>query len=859
MRGFQFVSKMFLLYAVVLCYTSAEGQSSGLALKNLQRQKWQRAYELLTKATSKDSLNVTAKYVFAQYFFSGDNPAFNLDSAYRHVMGALNDFESSTKKERDKLARFPVDSLLLHHLKEQIEQTAFGESKHIRTEQSWINFIDKFPTSAYIPNAKQQRDSLAFEFARRENTYIAFHDFLKKYPEAVQFKAAEAIYEKLLLEAKTADQTLESFERFLNDYPSSHYRSFVEQTIFEYLTASADYNHLVNFIRNYPDNPFAGKAKNILFHLISENERTSKWPAEFTSDSLAEVMSLEESYLVPFFKNKKYGFMNSEGAEVIGPELDSLHGWYFCGNVDDDFISLPSKVIARTGTCIWNSGVKKIDDIGFGFLILDNDECKSVVHKSGFQVGPDCIDEATILNGRFAALRAHNKWSLFTLSGRLLKNDLDNVFCIKDVVCFKRNNVMTLATASSLAALPANSATEPIEYDEVRPWDNNLIFVRKQHQSGLLDQNLKTVVPLSETTLTAGFFGVISSSPSGIKLYSADDSITFKNFVAREPWLAVKDSVWRLVDPRSFANLSSPFDTIVFFGPFPAGERADSSFIFFNRSTLWKGPKPNSIEFIQGRDSSYLSIEQKGRKSLYNHRGQKLFTGAFDKIQFVANGLFIVYRNDKKGLITSTGKLLLPFAYDAIGMANDGTLSLLKSSKFGLYDYVRKKQIHPSYAKNLVRYNEKVITASREGLYGFIDWDNKPISKFEFKEVRYWNDTTALVKKETWMLYEIKTASILLDKIKDFTMIRDEQNEKLAIVYQDTDHGVLHSRNGTIIPISYSDIINVGSAEKPLYFTEKHVEEASLFVVIYYNAQGEALRKEIYDPEDYDKIYCNAN
>jgi hypothetical protein len=41
-----------------------------------------------------------------------------------------------------------------------------------------------------------------------------------------------------------------------------------------------------------------------------------------------------------------------------------------------------------------------------------------------------------------------------------------------------------------------------------------------------------------------------------------------------------------------------------------------------------------------------------------------------------------------------------------------------------------------------------------------------------------------------------------------------------------------------------------------MYFTEKHVEEASIFVVIYYNSEGKLLRKEIYDQDDYEKIYC---
>jgi hypothetical protein len=210
--------------------------------------------------------------------------------------------------------------------------------------------------------------------------------------------------------------------------------------------------------------------------------------------------------------------------------------------------------------------------------------------------------------------------------------------------------------------------------------------------------------------------------------------------------------------------------------------------------------------------------------------------------------------------MTLQGKLLLPVAYDAIGTVNNGIVSLLKSMKFGLFDCIRKKLIPTYYAKNITPYNGSIVAAYKDGLYGFVGWDNKPLSKFEFNAIQFWNDTTALVKKDSqWMLYEIKTKKILLDQIKDLKMIRNTPTEKLAIIYQGSHHGVIHNQHGTIIPISYTDVINVGSADKPLYFTEKYVAEAAIFVVIYYNDQGKMVRKEIYDQEDYDKIFCSQN
>jgi hypothetical protein len=79
------------------------------------------------------------------------------------------------------------------------------------------------------------------------------------------------------------------------------------------------------------------------------------------------------------------------------------------------------------------------------------------------------------------------------------------------------------------------------------------------------------------------------------------------------------------------------------------------------------------------------------------------------------------------------------------------------------------------------------------------------------------------------------------------------------IIQQDNNFGVISNLSGVVIPATFSDILNVGSADEPLYFTEKHVEEASLFVVIYYDEKGKFLYREAYEIEDYERIYCTGN
>jgi hypothetical protein len=269
--------------------------------------------------------------------------------------------------------------------------------------------------------------------------------------------------------------------------------------------------------------------------------------------------------------------------------------------------------------------------------------------------------------------------------------------------------------------------------------------------------------------------------------------------------------------------------------------------------------QPVQLEFIPGQDSlAFLVVTDAKQKTLYNQKGKRLFTFTSDRIQHAGLDCFIVTKKERKGLSSADGKLLLPQEFDAIGTIKDDNLSLLKGMKFGIYNCRRKKLIKPEYTKNVMSYTPDLLMAYKDGFWGFIRWDNKPVGNFEFADIKYWNDSIALVKKNGWwMMYNVHTGNILLDKIRQYTIIRERPDERLAIFQQENRFGVLSSKYGIVIPINFSDIVNVGSAEEPLYFTEKHVEEASLFVVIYYSDQGKFIRKEVYEQDDYERIYCS--
>ena len=106
------------------------------------------------------------------------------------------------------------------------------------------------------------------------------------------------------------------------------------------------------------------------------------------------------------------------------------------------------------------------------------------------------------------------------------------------------------------------------------------------------------------------------------------------------------------------------------------------------------------------------------------------------------------------------------------------------------------------------------------------------------------------------MIYNWKSDVVSINKIKDYRTVINSPEEKILIIHQENAYGVISNKHGVIIPATFSDIINIGSDEEPFYFTEKNVEEAGIYVVIYYNKGGKLLRRQVFEKAEYDEIYC---
>lgn len=832
------------------------------ALRALEKEKWEKSRAILEKALRKDSTSGCAHYGFARFYFAPSNPAFSIDSAYVSVNKALQAKAiSPTGAGRSQRPDVP-DSLILLDLRQQIDSAAFARATSAHSEAAYNFFIDKFVYALQQDTARQLRDEVAWEDALAVNSPEAFAEYLGKYPSSKYADKARARREELLFRINTRDQRLSSFESFLADYPSSPYRHLVEEQILEIFTADGTAEKFSAFLQRFPTGAAARKAMNVLYYLIQETEHGIE-SYSFWNDSLRNIRRLNASFLVPFIAEKKFGFMDNSGTPVIAATSPSLYDGYRCGNIQEDILVHGNDIISRDGTVIFRGKVTELYDLGYGFVGLETPDCYRVLHKSGFEIGDGCAKDAGIIDGRFIAVAGTRYWTLYSLTGRQLTSGWSEIKSVGRLIGLRKDDKWFLVTTAQLARTADQQPLKPGSgYDDIRSWSDELTWVRKGNYEAVLDVNLRERIPFAEQQLRREVFGMASRSNDCTRLinasFSASDCVEDLKF--NSSWVCVKQKGrWGFYDTVSGTTQAS-YDSIAFTGIFALAYRGDTTRVFFNDSTHldFNGV---TTGFIPGHGSvAFLKVERGGRKTVYDANAVRLFDGHYDAIQHAGGSYFIVERNGKKGLITNDGKQVLPVVFDAIGELEDTRIPLLRSMRFGLYDVTTKKEIRPGYDKKILPYNDDLLVGFKQGKAGIVDRDNKTRVPFEYDGFRFWNDSSAIARKDNkWAIVDLKTGSVLLDEFDEYNVVNASDSETVIIIRRGTEFGVLSSTRGEVISVSYTDLVNIGSATDPLYFAEKHVREASLSVVIYYDSNGNPLRHQALEPDDFDALYCGGN
>jgi hypothetical protein len=853
-RAIRFALAVLVLSLAAVC-AQAQLNPDKTALSKLEKGKYAQAEKLLRKSLSKDSLNPAGRYVYSRLWFTPGYAYSSPDSAYRYAMGAIRDYRLLETRGRERLARFPIDSAILYSLKRQIDSATFLRARRLDSEKAYIEFLMIHTDAQEVPLAVEFRDEAAFRDAEQVNTYQAYKEYVEKYPEAKRAREAYARYDFLIYESRTADGKLTSYEAFLREFPGTPYRNEAEWKILELSTLGGRPADFERFMKTYPKSNYTPVARNIWFH-IAIDDAGDTLPGTYMNDSLKGVVADRKGALALFVEKGRYGYFNESGKVAVPAQFREVNDTDRCELFTADLVVTPSGLFTRQGEAVWKGKVDDFEDLGSGFVYVESGE-GLLIHKSG-RVTAREIDDARVIGHRALAIRRSGRWSVLSLLGVPVTDyPYDNVEEREGIIVLTIKNQKHLILPADIAQLATQPVPNKITADEIQWWPEG-IWRKSGNKEGVVTYKLTTEVPLENQVISRAGTALIARSPVGYKVLRAPVSVTSKlwsEFIHRPPWVALKsEGQWTLWNQRS-GVVTQPVDSLLWEGPFPVGVSADTTFVFGSAS------RPlaflQNVTFTAKDVAPYLLISTRGKRFVYDTLGNARFEVKADKLTYLAEDIFIFESKGRKGLMSGSGKVVLGADYDAIVYAGEGNYSLLKDRMFGLADLRRGLLIKPAYERNITAYSRNVKVAYRGG-YGFLAADHKPLSDFTWEEVRYWSDSVALVKKNyQWILWDIHAQRPRMSGIRTVHVLRDTEEEKLAVIQQESNVGVISNRRGVIIPVSFTRVHNLGTPDDPFYMTVREVEEASIHVVIYYDRDGRQIRRDVLENADYELLECN--
>lgn len=876
-----FFASCVLLF-IVLVPSSIHAESKK-AFKLLEKGDYVKLEELLQKSIEKDSINAGAKYLYSLLFLTTKYPDYNIDTAYYFINEAIDNYARHDEKVIEDLVKLGINDSSFSAQKLEIEAHAFSRAKEQHTIDKYNFFLNKFSGNIHSESAFALRNEIAYNDAVKQNTYEALQYFMLNYPDALQVEDAKTKYEELLYITKTKDKRLESYVRFLKNNVNSPFRDVAEESIFKISTADNDLDSYMTFIEQYPNSKMRRKAQNLMYHVYKEYSSAQGFTNKFNilneQDSLLRIARAEIGFLIPIFEMNKYGFSKLNGEKLIDFTYSKIKRDYYCGNIKEDFLEVELEeeqmIVSRIGDKIFAGQYDVVEDLGCGILKIKKDGYFGVYHKSGFQMIDFNYEDVGLVANAFIKYKYNGKWGLKSFSNvDILPAKFDDIFSEGRFVLLENKGLYAVQNVENLSrAADLKNPRLDFTYDDYELIYASQLLLFKEDMETVIDLKLKEKIKLGRQSFYELFDGWMVKNNNKISIYDQIfyplSDLEFDKVDFNKSSAALKiGNKWGIFNAESEFPTTFPYDSVRFLSEeIGIVINSDTTFAIFESeiiditySTETRLLRPSTLkDDNERRYAQYLLTKtSKGIYKVFNIYGQKIIDGKYESIEALGREYLLIEKSGKKGLFHGSGKLALKMKYNAIGNYDNDYVSTLINGKFGIYNYKKNVFLSAKYEKALKPFGNNYFIGIKGSSLGLVNRENEDVTGYRFDEILDWNDSVALVKEDDkWNLYDIKNDNYIFEGISEYTVLRDDEDEKILMVIKNSQSGILSNKYGVIVGASFNDIINIGTVENPVYFAEKYILEADFYVIIYYDAKGRILRKQVFtDEKEYEKIYC---
>jgi hypothetical protein len=882
--------KKFAIIYIILAFFAlphkASAQNLRAVWKYLELREHDKLQKKLQQTLKKDPRHVVALYAYSLYYADKLNPNFQLDSAYKYSIKAIEEMTLLKEKKAKKLEEFePLTLETLVEQKQTIEEEAFNRALRFHKEEEYHSFVVRFPSALQYADAVRMRDSIAFAKAEQENTYQNYKQFIDKYPKSEQYPVAYQRYHQMLYDNLTASKNVESYASFIDSYPDSPLKELAEKML--YLTFTAD-NLLENyrrFVDKYPNNPYSTQAWSWIWFLTEDKSRFSLEYPDFPSvDSIRWRIERDTAFFFPFYAENKIGFINRSGNTVIQPNFEAVLEDYTCEGANQDYIIISQNnklgAIDKQGKTIIPCAFDEISEFGMGVLKIQKNGKYGLWHKGGFEIISEKYDELGFVNASLIKAQKGDKWGLICFRDSVMYPfDFQKIETAKNVVVFQKDGKYAFKQKDELWEDAKNKGLDIVKsmkfvHDSWEFTHEYFLKVKTFGKWGIRTLSDKIVLLAQYDSIAETSLGWIVMQEGKKMIYDKSgvqlSPIRYENVIAGKKGYAFKSNEkWGVMDFAGNVFIQPIYDTLFFVGE-------QGIMLERDKKRLGYFFKDEMADFTRYRRLDVQSVRVKGKngqkeqqtfiisedgsqkKGLLAGDGTMIVPNKYDQINLLGEGFGVVASGGRRGLIDLQGKTILPLHYEGVVYYDKDNFSIFAQKKFGMFNTKDQFLIKPQYDALLRYYGQHdTLFIAKKGKLGIINQKNEVISDFLFDELHYWNDSTLLGLHEgRWKLYHFSQKQFSSDVFESFNYLRNDNQEISIVTYRSSGYGLLSNRYGRIIPEEYTQIVNLGTENAPVYLAERVISQAGIYILLHISTDGKVLKEQVLKEEGYNKVAC---
>ena len=666
------ISLVLLLFGTL----SLQAGKIDRAFKALEKFDYFKAKELFSKVLERKI--VAAPYGLSLIYSKDDNPFYHLDSAYKFILLAENNFPNLKLREKEKLLKYAIDSSAIQQLKDQIDRKAYLTIKDSLNVQLFQAYIDRHTDSDFLDKVILKRDQLAFSKAKIENTAKAYRDFFTRYPDANQYVEARNRYEQRLFIENTRKGKPADYNYFIKNYPQSPYVSAALDSIYAYYSKFEDIKQYHQFIQNNPEHPKVNQAWREMYKLYTTNyspERIVEFRIEYPDypfvEELKQDIRLASKQFLPFKKENKWGFMDRNGKLMI----PAVYDWV------EPFSEGLALVI-------------KSDQLGF-------------IDKSGKLVIPFQYEEGESFQEGLAIVSKDGKFGMIDRNNHAvipLKYELIGSFYSSLAVVADEENYGYVNKKGEVII--------PLELEYAKDFDKGYAVVQLNGKMGMIN----TIGKLS-----------VSAEYQWLE--------TFNQYgLAR----AKGDSLYGILNQNGSVKLPFQYDRIGEFSHGLSLIAAGGKYGYIDRIAETKIPLdfdfiPEAV--VWGKfESGYTKFLHQRKYGIIDSAGNKIFPAIFEDVKsYHPTQLVAVKKRGKWGYTNQSLKLVIPYQYDEAFTFQHERGIIKQEERYGIIDPKGKYLIDAEYTKIEPLGNGYLLDSL--GVKGWLKNDLTPGLKVEYQNI----------------------------------------------------------------------------------------------------------------------------